>query len=348
MQILAKNLFSVLAVIALSQSVFAATLAEYRSSIDYAWGYVIDLRRNTTMRQNDPTSDRELVSRIRASLSPSEKIEWEGGVVETSNQWLNTRLDAFSEEPDAAKREAILLEIEERLAAISARLAELDNAAAVGRTKDEDKQKLAEILRRPEYQKSEVSALEESAVQRWLREFLEWLDSLFPKPVAAPQGSEGMRSFANVLMVVLFVALFGLLAFVIYKFAPGLFPGLRRRVKEKKRDRVILGERIGQDETASDLFAEAERMARNGDLRGAIRKGYVALLCELSDRKVIGLARHKTNRDYLRDLRVRRDLHANMSGMTSSFERHWYGYQNSDENAWEEFRRGYKETVAKI
>ena len=72
------------------------------------------------------------------------------------------------------------------------------------------------------------------------------------------------------------------------------------------------------------------------------------MLCELSDRKVIGLARHKTNRDYLRDLRTRRDLQTNMSGITNSFERHWYGYQASDPNDWEEFRREYKETVAKI
>jgi hypothetical protein len=348
MKILAAHLFLILIFTAFAQPAIAATLAEYRSNVDYAWGYVMELRRDAAMRRSDAVSDRELVARIRESLSPSERVEWEGGTVETSNQWLIARLDAFAEEPDAAKREAILLELEERLAAISARLAELNNSAAAERTKDEDKLKLAEILRRPEYQKPEASAQEESAVQRWLREFLEWLDSLFPKPNASPQNSEGMRSFANVLLVVIFVVLFGLLAFGIYKFAPGLFPGLRRQKKERRKDRVILGERIGEDETASDLFAEAERIARSGDLRGAIRKGYVALLCELSDRRVIGLARHKTNRDYIRDLRSRRDLQANVSGMTSSFERHWYGYQESQANDWEEFRRGYKETIAKI
>lgn len=348
MRILTECLLSVLVLTALALPICAATLEEYRTSVDYAWGYVIDLRRNARMRQSDPESDRKLVALIRASLSPSEKVEWEGGVVETSNQWLNTRLDAFTEEPDLTKREAILREIEERLAAISARLAELDDPAASGRTKDQDKQKLADILRRPEYQKLETAEQGESTLQRWLREFFEWLDSLFPKPSFAPQNGEGMRSFANVLLVVLFVVLIGLLAFGIYKFAPGLFPGLRRQKKEKKKERVILGERIGEDETAGDLFADAERIARGGDLRGAIRKGYVALLCELSDRKVIGLARHKTNRDYLRDLRSRRDLHANVSGMTSSFERHWYGHQTSDASDWEEFRRDYKETVAKI
>jgi hypothetical protein len=348
MKILAKYLFACISRIAPTQPGFAATLAEYRESVDYAWGYVMELRRDAAMRKSDAVSDRELVARIRESLSPSEKVEWEGGVVETSNQWLNARLDAFTEEPDAAMREAILLEIEERLAAVSARLAELKNPATAGRTKDQDKQKLGEILRRPEYQKPDPSAQEESILQRWLLEFFVWLVSLFPTPAAAPQNSEGMRMFANVLTIAVFVVLFGLLAFGVYKFAPGLFPGLRRRKKEKKKERVILGERIGADESASDLFAEAERIALSGDMRGAIRKGYVALLCELSDRKIIGLARHKTNRDYLRDLRQRGDLQANVGGMTSSFERHWYGHQNSDSNDWEEFRRGYRETVAKI
>lgn len=348
MNLSAKYLFSVIIFLWLSLPAFAATLAEYRTNVDTAWGYVIDLRRNAVTRENDAEWETQITSAIRESLNPSEKVEWEGGSVETSNQWLGARLDAFAAERDPAKRETILLEIEERLAAVSARLAELENPAASDRTKDQDKQKLGEILRRPEYQKLEQAEKEESAVQRWIREFVEWLVSLFPKSSNAPQSAPGMQSFANVLLVILFVVLIGLLAFGIYRFAPGLFPGLKRHKKEKKKDRVILGERIGEDETAGDLFAEAERIARSGDLRGAIRKGYVALLCELSDRKVIGLARHKTNRDYLRDLRSRRDLQTNMSGITNSFERHWYGYQASAPNDWEEFRREYKETVAKI
>jgi hypothetical protein len=52
-----------------------------------------------------------------------------------------------------------------------------------------------------------------------------------------------------------------------------------------KQERVILGERISAEETAQILFAEAEHLARQGNLRGAIRKGYIALLCDLSDRK---------------------------------------------------------------
>jgi hypothetical protein len=80
-------------------------------------------------------------------------------------------------------------------------------------------------------------------------------------------------------------------------------------------------------------------------LRGAIRKGYIAFLCELSDRKIIGLSQHKTNRDYLRDVRKKDDLYENMSGLTNNYERHWYGFDAAEEKDWEEFKVRYKQAV---
>ncbi len=106
-----------------------------------------------------------------------------------------------------------------------------------------------------------------------------------------------------------------MIGFLIYKFAPFLITKFQIREKREKRERVILGEKIAADETPDNLFSEAERMAREGDLRGAIRKGYIALLCELSDRKIIGLSKNKTNRDYLRDVRKKRELYQNMNGL---------------------------------
>ena len=106
--------------------------------------------------------------------------------------------------------------------------------------------------------------------------------------------------------------------------------------------RLEVRQAVDPDATAVDLFAEAERLAREGNLRGAIRKGYIALLCELADRRVIGLAQHKTNRDYLRDVRKRHALYQNMSGLTDNFERHWYGFEKADEKDWEEFNTVYK------
>ena len=94
-----------------------------------------------------------------------------------------------------------------------------------------------------------------------------------------------------------------------------------------------------------DLLEQAELLARSGDLRAAIRKAYIALLCELGDRKVISLAQHKTNRDYLSALRGRTRLHSTMRGLTNSFEQHWYGFVPAAESDWSDFRNGYRQVV---
>ena len=158
-----------------------------------------------------------------------------------------------------------------------------------------------------------------------------------------------MSYLTTLFQVLLYAALLGLVGFILYKIVPLIFPQLKRpRSRKPKKQRTILGERLGEDVTAMDLFDEAERLAREGNLRGAIRKGYIALLCDLSDRKVIGLASNKTNRDYLRDVRSRRDLHPRIKSVTDMFERHWYGFQESAEQDWTRFRDEYKEAIRSV
>jgi hypothetical protein len=166
-------------------------------------------------------------------------------------------------------------------------------------------------------------------------------------PRMSSESSAGIGSLKLWLQVLVFVAVLGLIGFLLYKFVPSISTRFGPK-KKSGGDRVILGERISADESAHDLFDEAERLAREGNLRGAIRKGYIALLCELSDRKVIGLARHKTNRDYLRDVRKRSDLFENMSGMTVNFERNWYGLHAAETADWEDFRDRYRRTIADV
>ena len=113
------------------------------------------------------------------------------------------------------------------------------------------------------------------------------------------------------------------------------------KVRKKAEPRIVLGERLEPEQTSTDLLSEAEALARRGELRAAIRKGYIALLVELGDRKIISLAQHKTNRDYVNALRNVPQLHSRMRGLTKSFERHWYGFAQATENDWQDFRDGY-------
>jgi hypothetical protein len=331
-----------------SSAVFAATLPEYKKKIHNARnsvGILLYSDVDDSNKTENLFSERRTLTEIRAGFSAAEKVEWKGDSIEVENGWILEKLAAFENESNSTKRKAILNEIYERLGAIETKVDELEKALEAGLSKDENKQKLAEILRRAEYQKPE--AKKENILQKKWREFQEWLDSVFPKSKMGAPSTGSFQSFSYVLQLIIFAVVFGIIGFLIYRFAPFLRQRFKMREKKDKGARVILGETLAADETSQNLFAEAERLAREGNLRAAIRKGYIALLCELSDRKVIGLAQHKTNRDYLRDVRNRKELFQNMTNLTGSFERHWYGFDSTDEQDWEDFRQTYKQAVSK-
>ncbi len=325
----------------LAFTAFAASLADYKERIESARYSTDELFQN--LNESDAELEREVIAEIENGIPRAEQIVWPGGSVETDNGWLRTRLREFTDELDKSKRGAILTGISERLLAVSETVGDLDKAIASNQTKDQDKQKLAEILRREEYQKPQIK--EESLFQKWWREFMDWLAKVFPRPDVTPGVPSGFGSVQFGLQILIYALVIGLVGFLIYKFAPFLSRRFGGKTKKKKEDRVILGERIGRDESASDLFSEAEQLAREGNLRSAIRKGYIALLCDLSDRKIVRLARHKTNRDYLRDVRKDIGLFENMSGLTRNFESNWYGLRVAEQADWEDFRRLYKQAT---
>lgn len=294
--------------------------------------------------KNSPGYESDVTAKIRRTLPASETVQWSGANIEIDNRWLFDELAEFEKEPaDSPKREEILAAVGERLDAIKRQIEELENTSAAAGAKDENKQKLAEILRREEYRKPEKP--EASIFQKIYRKIIEWLMNFFPQPNLSSSESGGFQSLTFVLQILLYALVFGAIGFLIYKFAPFLTNRFRRTEKTDKKERIILGEKLHQDQTSKDIFEEAEKLARDGNLRGAIRKGYIALLCELGDRKIIALSQHKTNRDYLRDVRSKNELYRSMNGLTLNFERHWYGSESAEEKDWEEFRQDYQRTV---
>jgi hypothetical protein len=330
-------------VLCFSLPVFATMLEAFKARIDSAAKLSATVEQLLTEDGFDASLTQRLVDQVRRDFPSSERVEWSGGTVEVSSEWLLARIAELDDADNAEKSLAIVAAIREHLSAVAYKLEELEKVQTPSRTKDEDKQKLAEILRREEYQKPQDA--QESVFQRWLREFIDWLATIWPTPSSPARPLTGLESLVSILRIVLYVGLAALLAFLVFKIAPLLVPDLRRTRKPQSKKRVILGEQIGEDQVASDLFSQAEQLARTGDLRGAIRKGYIALLCDLSDRRIIGLARNKTNRDYLRDVRSRQDLHARMQTATEMFERHWYGLERSEEQDWLRFSEEYHTTI---
>ncbi len=301
-------------------------------------------------KQDQAELQRKLFSDIVAYLPPQETIQWQGAEIEVDNRWLHTRLEDLKKLPiESKERDPIVMELSERLLAIEAKIQEVEDSTAADRNKDEEKQKLAQILNRPEYQAPEKK--EKGALERWWESFTNWLKGLFPKPepMQPVESRSGTGIPPEVVQILIVGTALAIIGFVIWRFAP-TFRDRRKRKKESKDsgERIILGERLAANESSSSLFAQAESMAREGNFRGAIRKGYIALLCDLGDRKVVRLAQHKTNRDYLRDVSKDKELHRGVGELTSIFEDHWYGLSSASEEDWGAFRESYRYSTEKF
>lgn len=326
---------------------FGSTVTQYRQKVKdvtESVGYLNYPEEYLSEAQNI-AQQREIIKEIRSKLPPTEKIELKDSTFEANHDWLYEKLKQFENEPyNSAKRTPITEEILDRLSALEVKIAELERQEISKRTKDEDKQKLEEILNRPEYQKPEEK--EENWIQRKWREFWDWL-LRSRSPDKKEEKAEGSPLMASGLLYTVLILAAVFIGFLIYYFAPSIIKQIREREKADKNSRIILGETLSSEDSSQSIFAEAEELARSGNLRSAIRKGYIALLCELSDKKIIGLARHKTNRDYLRDVRSKKELHQNMNSLTLNFERNWYGVNKTEEKDWEEFKQTYQQTVRK-
>lgn len=279
-------------------------------------------------------------------INIGETVIGDGHRFPVDNSSISRLIDRFLELPEGdslSTKRSLVYEMVLRLEAIDAQLERFDEEST-GSARPEDRKKLEEILARPEF----VS--ENGGGTSWLdwilQKIRELLDRMWPKRPILPNDSGISERGTYVFQILIYIAL-GLGAmFVLFRYGRFFVERIRGRVVERDAERVILGEIIGDEVTADELFAEAESMASNGDFTGAIRKGYVALLCELGDRRIVKLARHKTNRDYLREIRKRESVHGQVSGLTRCFEEHWYGLKNASSKDWEDFRQGYREAVS--
>jgi Domain of unknown function (DUF4129) len=281
----------------------------------------------------------ETFASTRALMPLRQKVEWANQEYNVDNSWLHQALEKV-EKTAAPQQPGDLRFIQDRLKAIDERIQESANLSSIPLTKDEAKRKLDEILARPNYA---TKPAETSAFSRLIARFLRWLASLFGRrdPVQ-PETAYRITQYAQIIVIVLALAL---IAYVLRLLAPRFQRRRGAKKEAKPQARVVLGERLAPDQSAADLLSEAEALARQGELRAAIRKAYIALLVELGDRKVISLAQHKTNHDYLNALRERRKLYGRVATMTDSFERHWYGVVKASDNDWAEFRARYREAL---
>ncbi len=321
----------------------ATPVSEYQKHLSQAITALDSLAQIADENETIPafeTRTAETIASVRQLLPATETIELRQQRFTVDNSWLQTELENFKA-ASASERPVLREQVIERLQAIRERINEVESNASANQDKDQNTKKLAEILQRPEYARK---VKEESAIGRLWREFWKWLQHLIPKPKPIAPGTAGI--FSKIAQVFVILLALAVLVFVARLFLPRLLHNRRAKRKVKEGARIVLGERLEPDQSATDLLSEAEALARAGDLRAAIRKAYIALLLELGERKVIILEQHKTNRDYLRAVRRVERLYPNVKQLTDSFELHWYGLARATETDWQTFRSGYEQALS--
>src|ERR1043165_2448735 len=332
---------SLLVLLVTCTNVVAVPLSSYHQGIKQA----IETLEQLTKIEDDDEGDvhgiedqfAESTKSVRSILPEHQNVEFEGDSYNVDNSWLHKSLDELDH---SASRSNKLEQILDSLRALEARVAERQNPGRLAQSKEQAKGRLENILNRPEYV---TGGRGSNALARLLQDIANWLEKLFPKRNI----SSSRINFISVIARIFVLGIAAVVIIYVLKIVLSWFAGSSRNPKRKKvkEPRIVLGEQLAPDATATDLLAEAEALARQGDLRAAIRKAYIALLVELGDRKLISLAHHKTNRDYLNSLRSQPDVHSRMRGLTESFERHWYGFVTVTPNDWQDFRAGYLSTL---
>lgn len=319
----------------------AASLEDYRARAQKATEALEEL--HEAFDEADDTGSPEFlaleaktIADVRAALPATEKIEGAGAAFDVDNRWLHNELDLYARiaTDQRDERDDVLYRLALRLRALSAQLAEAANAGTAARDKEAEKGRLQAILRRPEYNRQ---AAEDTAFERFKKQVREWINNLMPKSRPLNQGTASTFSF--VARIFVFALTVAVIIFVVWKYGARLLPRNRAKKKGLADARIVLGERLAPGQTPAGLISEAEALARAGDLRGAIRKAYIAVLFELGERRILRLAAHKTNRDYLSAIRRERAaLYDDMQPLTHNYERHWYGFAPATDTDWHDFR----------
>jgi Domain of unknown function (DUF4129) len=285
-----------------------------------------------------------LVARMNTikRLAPaSEDVEFNGSIIRVDNAWLHEAADNVIKNAggDIEQRRSMLRDISDRLNRLKQSVK--DPQTTQDRTLQDQRARLDNILARSEYQPEEKR---ESVIGRWIRKikefFIRQLKRMFGGS-SAPRADVG--GLLTVFRILISLAVIAALIFGGVKLAQRL----QRRVKPEKEaeTREALGEEIAEDVTAADLFANASELARRGEYRKAIRRAYIALLCEFEQRGKLRLSRSKTNRDYLDAMRSEQRIYPTFTVMTNAFEHVWYGQERATEDEFREFVALYQETV---
>lgn len=279
---------------------------------------------------------------IKELLPQREDVEMNGQLIRADNAWLHEAINLVVKNAngDDEQVRSMLVEIADRLFQLEQRV----SASQKQNNPDGQNQaaQLERILARSEYQPEEKK---ESTIRKWGNKLWDNISSLLARLFGGRRAEPGgfSQGGVSIFRIVITLILLAAASFGLVK----LLRRLRGRSRKNKGDEVreVLGEELADDVTAAELLTRANELARQGDFRSAIRRAYIALLCDLEQRGKVHLHRAKTNRDYLDELKPELSLYPAFSIMTGAFEHVWYGHEQATESEYSDFITLYQETV---
>jgi len=140
----------------------------------------------------------------------------------------------------------------------------------------------------------------------------------------------------SVLKGLLFIIGIGALSFLIYQII------IRTQFLQNKKveKREVTLEYLEQNLPMAEIKSHLQLALENGDYRLALRLQYLSIIKALSENELIEWDEHKTNGDYLRELRST-DFFKSFRAITNSFEVFWYGDEVVSKNQYEQLAPKY-------
>jgi hypothetical protein len=324
-----------LLLVAAALDVSAETLLRYENRVARAAEQVARIK-------SDAEYEASGIEDIRQLVPAQEMVEHEGRRLSVNNTWLHMALDGYEAEDDPQAKKAKLAEIGDRLTALDASLIRAAETSLQIDSNPNSRERLREILNRPEYHEKKESRLAafikeiRTKVINFLAEIWRAFGRMLQKVFGS--GAEG-----SIVSMILMIVVLGVLVYFIVLLVMQIRP---RRKKARKR--TVLGEEIEATATPGDLFEAAMAAARAGDFRGAVRKLYISLLYELSERNLIELEANATNHEYLTRLSQYGALVPPLSEMTDRFDVSWYGLLPTTPEEFAAYVARYKEARERV
>ena len=302
--------FVVLLLLAFAFSVARASnptpLADYRRAVSQALTLVERARTEPNLAQRQ-----SLLAQAAAQLKPIQTVQAESGEQwEIDNSKLIDNLTSAASGLPTADR---LDNIAARLRALGAAL--IAPPVAVSKS---DRAKLHDLLNRPPFQTNDTS----NPLKELVNRFLDWLSRLFGN-------TQGIAfDLRDAISAIGFVFVIVVLIFFMRMLLSNLVS--ETQLKQAPQD-------VDLDSGAA--LVQAQRLAKQGDYRTAVRQLYLATLLLLDERGLLRYDRTLTNREYLHlvqnDLRVRSALEP----IVDTFDRTWYGLESVAPEEFEKYRR---------